>query len=108
MEPRMPAFSSRYDAALKLAALAHRNQVRKSTDTPYIAHPVHVSVLLLRHGFSEDLAIAGLLHDVVEDCDIPSARLASEFGETVAQLVDAVSEARPIDGVRLSWEQIKA
>src|SRR5262245_24388558 len=85
-------FSPRYDAALALAARAHRSQLRKGTDLPYIAHPVHVSLILIRHGFGEDLAIAGLLHDVVEDTDVPLYRIAAEFGDEVAGLVAAVSE----------------
>jgi (p)ppGpp synthase/HD superfamily hydrolase len=101
-------FSTRYDAALILAARAHRKQLRKGTDIPYIAHPVHVSVILIRHGFGEDLAIAGLLHDVVEDCDVPLAQIAAEFGDQVARLVDAVSETKSADGIELPWEQRKA
>jgi len=101
-------FSARYDAALVLAARAHRDQLRKGTDIPYIAHPVHVSVILIRHGFGEDLAIAGLLHDVIEDCGVPLERIAAEFGDEVARLVDAVSETKSTDGVELPWEQRKA
>jgi (p)ppGpp synthase/HD superfamily hydrolase len=101
-------FSARYDAALILAARAHRNQLRKGTDIPYIAHPAHVSVILIRHGFGEDLAIAGLLHDVVEDCDVPLAQIVAEFGDQVARLVEAVSETKSADGVELPWEQRKA
>ena len=104
----MHAFSPRYDAALALAARAHRDQLRKGTDLPYIAHPVHVSIILMRHGFGEDLAIAGLLHDVVEDTDIPLATIATEFGDEVAGLVDMVSESKSADGVELPWEQRKA
>lgn len=104
----MTGFSPRYDAALALAARAHRDQVRKSTDLPYITHVVHVSVILIRHGFGEDLAIAGLLHDVVEDCDVPLAAIAAEFGDEVARLVDAVSETKALDGSELPWEQRKA
>jgi (p)ppGpp synthase/HD superfamily hydrolase len=104
----MSGFSPRYDAALALAARAHRNQVRKGTDLPYIAHPVHVSIILMRHGFSEDLAIAGLLHDVVEDCDVSLADIAAEFGNQVARLVEAVSETKALDGAELPWEQRKA
>lgn len=103
----MAGFSARYDAALTFAARAHRNQVRKGTDIPYIAHPVHVSVLLIHHGFGEDLAIAGLLHDVVEDCGVPIERIADEFGPEVARLVEAVSETKAIDGVELPWEERK-
>jgi (p)ppGpp synthase/HD superfamily hydrolase len=104
----MKAFSARYDSALALAARAHRNQVRKGTDLPYIAHPVHVSVILMRHGFGEDLAIAGLLHDVVEDADVALTAIAAEFGEEVARLVEAVSETKAVDGAELPWEQRKA
>ena len=104
----MQAFSPRYDAALALAARAHRDQLRKGTDLPYIAHPVHVSIILIRHGFAEDLAIAGLLHDVVEDTDTSLALIAAEFGDQVARLVEAVSETKSSHGAELPWEQRKA
>jgi len=104
----MHAFSSRYDTALALAARAHRDQLRKGTDLPYIAHPVHVSIILMRHGFGEDLAIAGLLHDVVEDTETPLAAIAAEFGDDVARLVDLVSETKSAGGAELPWEQRKA
>ena len=104
----MQAFSARYDAALALAARAHRDQLRKGTDLPYIAHPVHVSILLIRHGFGEDLAIAGLLHDVVEDTDTSLDLIAAEFGAEVARLVAAVSETKSAHGAELPWEQRKA
>lgn len=104
----MAAFSSRYDAALMLAARAHREQVRKGTDIPYIAHVAHVSVILIRHGFDEEIAIAGLLHDVVEDCDVPLDRLADAFGARVARLVEAVSEQKSTGDVELPWEERKA
>ena len=103
----MQGFSARYDAALVLAARAHRDQLRKGTDIPYIAHPFHVSLLLIRHGFDEDLAVAGLLHDVVEDTDVPIERIAAEFGDLVARLVAAVSETKTADGAELPWEQRK-
>jgi (p)ppGpp synthase/HD superfamily hydrolase len=101
-------FSARYDAALALAARAHHEQLRKGTDIPYLAHPVHVSLILIRHGFGEDLAIAGLLHDVVEDTSVPLEQIVAEFGETVARLVDAVSETKTADGAERPWEQRKA
>jgi (p)ppGpp synthase/HD superfamily hydrolase len=104
----MQAFSPRYDAALALAARAHRNQLRKGTDLPYFAHPVHVSIILIRHGFGEDVTIAGLLHDVVEDTDTPLQTIAATFGDEVARLVQAVSETKAADGAELPWEQRKA
>ena len=104
----MKGFSARYDAALVLAAVAHRNQLRKGSDLPYIAHPVHVSMILVRHGFGDDMAIAGLLHDVVEDTDVPLDRIRAGFGPEIARLVEAVSETKTADGVELPWEQRKA
>ncbi|GAB4118381.1 MAG: HD domain-containing protein [Roseiflexaceae bacterium] len=101
-------YSARYDEALKFAAHAHRHQVRKGSETPYITHVVHVSVILLRHGFDEDLAIAGLLHDVAEDCGIAIDTLREQFGDRVATLVEAVSERKSVDGVEQSWETRKA
>jgi (p)ppGpp synthase/HD superfamily hydrolase len=107
-EEIMQAFSARYDAALALAARAHRDQLRKGTDLPYIAHPVHVSIILIRHGFGEDLVIAGLLHDVVEDTNTSLDLIADAFGADVARLVEAVSETKSADGAELPWEQRKA
>src|SRR5262245_53593037 len=94
----MLAFSSRYDAALAFAARAHRHEVRKGTDIPYISDVVHVSFILIRYGFDEDIAIAGLLHDTAEDCDVPIDQIELEFGDRVANLVAAVSEQKGLDG----------
>jgi (p)ppGpp synthase/HD superfamily hydrolase len=94
----VPGFSPRLDAALAFSARAHRAQLRKGTDTPYIIHPVHVAMILASHGFDEDLTIAGLLHDTVEDCGVPLAAIAERFGDGVAALVDAVSEQKTDDG----------
>ena len=100
----MEAYSGRYEAALVLAARAHQDQVRKVGGDPYITHLVHVSVILLRHGFSEDVAIAGLLHDIVEDQDVPLAGIEAEFGPAVAEMVDVLTEHKREGGVERRWE----
>jgi len=104
----MAAYSRRYGVALSLAAHAHRTQSRKGNGIPFLTHPVHVSVILLRSGFSEDVAIAGLLHDVVEDQDVPLALLEADFGPAVAEMVTALSEQKRENGVKRSWEVRKA
>lgn len=104
----MNAFSPRYDRALAFAAQAHATQIRKGTPIPYIAHVVHVSVILIRHGFCEDIAIAGLLHDTVEDQDVPIEQIEAMFGADVARIVAAVSERKAENGRELPWEQRKA
>ncbi len=100
----MKAYSQRYEAALTLAAQAHRYQDRKAGDVPYIVHPVHVSTILLCHGFAEDVVIAGLLHDVVEDQDIALDHIEAEFGPIVAELVAAVTEKKLEAGVERPWQ----
>lgn len=103
----MEAYSERYEAALTLAAQAHRYQDRKAGDVPYIVHPVHVSTILLRHGFAEDVVIAGLLHDVVEDQDVALSRIEAEFGSRVSEMVAAVTERKLEAGCERPWEDRK-
>jgi (p)ppGpp synthase/HD superfamily hydrolase len=67
-------------------------------------HPVHVSVILLRHSFPEDVAIAGLLHDVVEDQDIPLADVEARFGPHVAEMVAALTERKGDRRCKRAWE----
>ncbi|MPY89255.1 MAG: HD domain-containing protein [Luteitalea sp.] len=61
------AYSPRVDRALKLAAIVHRRQQRRGTRVPYVMHPVQVARILECYGYGEDLVIAALLHDVIED-----------------------------------------
>lgn len=98
-------YSERYEQALRLATAAHRHQNRKGSDLPYISHPVHVSVILLHYGFPTDVAIAGLLHDVVEDQGVDLAQIEEQFGACVAELVVALSERKTdAQGIKRPWE----
>ena len=90
----MQGYDELYEEALRLAARAHRSQVRKGTDLPYLAHPAHVSAILQRYGFSREAVIAGLLHDVVEDQDVPVSEIEAKFGASIAEIVGALSERR--------------
>jgi (p)ppGpp synthase/HD superfamily hydrolase len=94
----MLGYSDALDRALAFAARAHRAQVRKGGDVPYVQHPVHVAIILLKHGFPEHVSIAGLLHDVVEDCDVALDEVAREFGADVAALVAGVTEQKKDEG----------
>jgi (p)ppGpp synthase/HD superfamily hydrolase len=105
------SFSVRFDEALAFAACAHRSQVRKGTPdpgVPYIVHPMHVATILRDHGFDEDLCIAGLLHDTVEDCDASPEAIADQFGDGVATLVRAVTEVKTSSsGEKRPWRDRK-
>ena len=100
----MEAFSERYESALALAARAHQGQVRKAGGDPFIVHVIHVSVILLRHGFSEDVVVAGLLHDVVEDQDVPLTDIEARFGPAVAEMVAVLTEQKREGDVERPWE----
>jgi (p)ppGpp synthase/HD superfamily hydrolase len=105
----MATYSERLRAALRLAEQAHRGQVRKGGDTPYILHPVAVTLLLVAAGADEDLRCAGLLHDVAEDSSVELAEIEERFGERVARLVGAVTE-RKVDehGNKIPWDVRRA
>lgn len=78
--------------AIEFAARAHRRQVRKGSDTPYIAHPYTVGLMLARAGFDPEVVAAGVLHDTVEDTDITLEEIRAQFGERVAMIVEGCSE----------------
>lgn len=103
----MRSYSPTLDRALALAATAHRLQLRKGSGVPYIAHPAHVAILLLKHDFAEDAVVAAVLHDIVEDTDVTHAQVRQQFGDGVAGLVEDVSERKYVDGVRLPWVERK-
>ena len=81
--------SKTYDDALVYAAELHRDQVRKGSDIPYIAHLLSVSSRVLVAGGTEIQAIAGLLHDAAEDQGGKPTldEIRRRFGPDVAQIV---------------------
>lgn len=97
-------YSRAYEEALRLAVVAHREQQRKGSGLPYSIHPIHVSVILIRHGFSTEVAIAGLLHDLVEDQGFDLEEIDRRFGPEVSEIVDALTERkRDADGKKRPW-----
>lgn len=105
--------SERYDQALLFAAAHHRAQRRKGSQIPYLSHLMTVSALVLEHGGGEAAAIAGLLHDAVEDAvdgQGPAVleRISTAFGSDVADLVRACSDGLDEAGARSgTWAERK-
>ncbi len=106
------------EKATALAVRVHADQKRKESDRPYIVHPVAVALILARHGFSETVIAAAVVHDVVEDTPITASELRAELGDAVAELVasithdDALSwedkKKAYIEAVRVGSEDVKA
>jgi (p)ppGpp synthase/HD superfamily hydrolase len=89
-----PKLSERFDEALKFASELHRTQTRKGGDIPYVGHLLSVASLVIEGGGTETQAIAGLLHDAVEDQGGPPtlAAIRERFGDDVATIVDQCSD----------------
>jgi (p)ppGpp synthase/HD superfamily hydrolase len=113
-------FTPRLHQALDLAALAHNGQARKDPGLaiPYVSHVCGVAFLLAAHGFEEDVVVAGLLHDVLEDSQKYAGDLKA-FGDRVYRIVEQVSEAdkhapwrqrkvRYANTLRDAWPEAKA
>lgn len=96
-------FSERIDEAIIFAAKAHKNQFRKTDPSiPYVCHPISVGFILRQAGFSDDVVIAGILHDVIEDSGKTTEEIRDIFGKKVSLLVEKVSENK-----KLPWEKRK-
>jgi (p)ppGpp synthase/HD superfamily hydrolase len=85
----------RFHRAFLFAAEKHAGQARKASTIPYVAHLMGVASLVLEFGGDEDLAIAALLHDVVEDCGgVPMLKeVRRRFGSRVAKIVDGCTDS---------------
>jgi len=82
--------------AYSFAFYAHTGQKRKD-GSDYITHPVAVTEILLKLKMDTDTICAGLMHDVLEDCNVQKNNLAKIFGDDVAHIVDGVSKLGQID-----------
>lgn len=90
----MSLISPAYGHALAWAEELHRGQRRKGKPVPYISHLIAVSGLVWEDGGDEDQAIAGLLHDAIEDADQTHATIAARFGVPVADIVRDCTDTR--------------
>ena len=89
------ALSSRFEEALAFAAQLHKDQLRKGTQVPYLAHLLGAAGIVLDHGANEDEAIAALLHDAVEDQgggEVLEA-IRAKFGDGVAAIVAGCTDS---------------
>lgn len=88
--------------AICFAARAHKGQLRKGSDLDYITHPLEVLQLLTAMGAEEEVLVAGVLHDTLEDTAVTLEELEQAFGGPSAALVAAHTEDK-----RKSWKERK-
>jgi len=100
-------YSDVINHALAFSAKHHDRQVRKGTKLPYLTHPANVAIILTRYGRDNDTVVAGILHDVIEDCvrdgytrDMLEQRIGDKFG---AKVLETVSSFQPTRGEAIIW-----
>lgn len=89
--------------AFCIAAHAAVGQVRKYTGEPYSMHPMEVARIIVEHvpDYTDEMICAALLHDVVEDTQVPLEVVRAMFGPTVADMVEQLTDvSKPEDGNR--------
>ena len=105
----MAVWSDKPDIVAKAAAFAakkHSGQIRKGSGCPYIVHPLEVMSIIMSVTSNQDVWVAALLHDTIEDCGVTKATLSRCFGKRVAELVSKASEKKCVDCVS-SWRERK-
>jgi (p)ppGpp synthase/HD superfamily hydrolase len=106
-------YSDRINHAFAFAAKHHDRQVQKGMRLPYLTHAPNVAVILTRYGQDEQTVVAGILHDVVEDCvresqtrDTLVQRMGDKFGTDVVDTLLSVSmRTTDDDGVQLAPDE---
>ncbi|MCA9015755.1 MAG: bifunctional (p)ppGpp synthetase/guanosine-3',5'-bis(diphosphate) 3'-pyrophosphohydrolase [Planctomycetaceae bacterium] len=104
-----PLHSPVVEHAVRLAAVAHKSQKRKSSGVPYIAHPLSVCLILMKAGFQEEsILAAAVLHDVVEDTELTIEELSELFSADVIHYVAEMTEVKEThEGKKRSWRDRK-
>ena len=95
--------STGLNEAIRYAVDRHEGQLRKGSARPYIVHPLEVMSILMNMGADNNLMIAGLLHDTIEDTGATRREIQEKFGADVAELVDGHSEDKS-----KSWQERKS
>lgn len=89
--------SKRLDDAIEFATKKHTEQTRKRENTPYILHPLEVAAVAAELTKDENILIAAVLHDTVEDTDTSIDEVRERFGDRVAELVESETENKRED-----------
>lgn len=101
-------YSYRIEQALRAATILHKDQVRKGiVPIPYVSHLFAVTMIVADYTDNEDVIIAALLHDTLEDTDYTAQELQDDFGGTVRDIVEAVTEPVSDQSQNLSWRERK-
>ena len=88
-----PLDTTLLDRAILFAVRAHAGTERRGKGFPYIVHPMEAMEIVATMTADQELLAAAALHDTVEDTDVTVEQLRAEFGDRIAGLVAAESDA---------------
>lgn len=101
-------YTYRIEQAIRAAAVLHHHETRKgSLPYPYVTHLYSVAMLLGDYTTDEDVIVAALLHDTIEDTDYTLAELEEDFGGRVTEIVAALTEPKLVNGQKIPWAERK-
>jgi (p)ppGpp synthase/HD superfamily hydrolase len=99
-------YSFKIEQAIRAAAVLHDGQTRKGSEPyPYITHLISVAFMLNDYGADEDTIVAALLHDTLEDTDYSPEELEADFGPTIREIVEGVTDALHAERETFTWKQ---
>ncbi len=94
-----------YCRAITFAFTKYGELKRKSQNIPYVVHPIRITAILRAAGFNEndneEIMIAALFHDLIEDTDTPIEVIRNQFGTKVASIV--IELTKPEKGNKDKW-----
>ena len=90
------------EKALRIMLSAHGQQKRKADDSLYVIHPLMVAKKLARFGFGDEVIVAAMVHDVLEDTDYSEKKLRQELGDKVVDIIMPLTENKSLE-----WEERK-
>ena len=99
-------YTAKVNLAIRVAAKAHEGQNRKGSDNPFITHPFSVALISQKYLDDENVFIAALLHDILED--VPEriysrANMRRDFGDTIYGIVEDVTEPPITEPTNEAW-----
>ncbi|MBP9842470.1 MAG: bifunctional (p)ppGpp synthetase/guanosine-3',5'-bis(diphosphate) 3'-pyrophosphohydrolase [Candidatus Pacebacteria bacterium] len=101
-------YTYKVEQAIKAASILHQDQLRKGVvPLPYVTHLMSVMFILRDYTTDENVLVAALLHDTLEDTDYTAEELREDFGEEVAKLVETVTEPRFRNDKKIPWMESK-
>jgi len=96
---------SNYCQAITFAFSKYGELKRKSQNLPYVVHPIRITAILRAAGFNEndneDIMIAALFHDLIEDTETPLEEIEAQFGTKIASIVMELT--KPVKGKKDDW-----